>query len=274
MGRNSRGSIRRRGFLLVVGICLWIPLAAGASFERLVVLYAPASDLVKLLGGAKLVVGVTRTDHNFQKAVKVGSHLRPNIELIKALEPDLIITGSERAFPASLQKRFQARFYRFDPLSLNGVLRSVESLGELLDAQGAAGKIVARQREKLRHIRKLRSLPTVVYEISERPLRVAGLSSIMTSIIETAGGRNAISTKKKHVVVSAETIIDLDPDLYIYQTGPMNKNPEYPLDRPYFKLLRSRIVPVDQYRFSRPGINVFEATAELNRIFLQEEADR
>ena len=268
---NSTFSGSRRGMRFILGILLLFPVASAYSFERVVVLYAPASDIVKLLGGEKLVVGVTRTDHNFKKAVKVGSHLRPNIELIRALEPDLIITGSERAFPKSMQEKFEAQFYRFDPLNLKGVLRDIEKLGALLDARDIANKIVMQQSEKLRSIQKLNKMPSVVYEISERPLRVAGGPSIMTSIIETAGGRSAIRTDKKHVTVSAERIIALNPDYYIYQKGPMNKNPEHPLKRPYFTPMQSRIVQVDQYLFSRPGINVFEATVKLNRIFLEKD---
>lgn len=267
--RKLSGSVGRA--LLLVGAFLSIPWASAHCFDKIVVLYAPASDIVKLLGSKSRVVGVTRTDRNFEKAVKVGSHLRPNIELIRALEPDLIITGSERAFPASLQREFKAAFHRFDPLRLEDVLHSVEELGKLLDAGETAGTIVARLTEKLLEIRKLERVPTVVYEISERPLRVAGNSSIMTSIIEAAGGRNLIPTHKKHVPVSAEKIIDLKPEYYIYQKGPMNKNPEHPQNRSYFRPLQSRVVSVDQYLFSRPGLNAFEAAVQLNRIFWQEE---
>ena len=239
------------------------------SFERIVVLYAPASDIVRLLTDESRVVGVTRTDHNFKKAVKVGSHLRPNIELIKALEPDLMIMGSERAFPTSMQERFTSQFHRYDPLNLDELLRAIERLGDLLDAREVADGIVRQQIKKLQAIQKPATAPTTIYEISERSLRVAGGPSIMTSIIEAAGGVNLIQTRKKHVVISAEMVIDLNPDYYIYQKGPMNKNPEKPSERAYFKPLQSRVILVDQYLFSRPGINAFDAVIKLNQIFLK-----
>ncbi len=235
--------------------------------KRIVVLYAAASPILKELGLDHEVVGVTRNDHVFPHAVSVGSHLRPNVELIKALKPDLLIAGSRRAFPKRLEGMLNTEIFFYDPRSLKEILQKIEALGKKLSREKEAAALVTRLKAELSQIRSLSCCPRVIYEVSERPLKVAGEKSIVTSIIQAAGGKNLITVNRKHVLISPEEIIFLKPDIYIYQVGPMNKNPMPPKKRPYFAKLKSKIEQVEEFEFARPGINAFSAVIKLNRIF-------
>ncbi len=251
-------------------------LASGSAlgYERIVVLYAPASSIIKALGAGDRVVGRTRTDRTFPEAVNVGSHLRPNIELIKALRPDLIIAGSRRAFPDEMAERFEATLFRYDPRTLEDIFNDVLVIGRLLGRQVRAEAIVKGLRDKLSHLVPLSYTPTVVYEVSAHPLKVAGQRSIVTEIINLAGGRNLINVKRKHVLLSPEQVLALRPDVYIYQEGPMNRSPEMPLSRAYFKGLKVKVLKVKELEFARPGLNVVEAILKLNRWFKSLEDGR
>ncbi len=253
--------------LIVLVFAFSILSGSAFAYERVVVLYAAASPVLKELGVSDKVVGVTRTDHTFRGVTSVGSHLRPNMELLRALRPDLIVAGSKRAFPEEMSNRLNARVFYFDPRTLEEILQRIKSLGEILGAQQQAQALIDRLKEKLSEVRPLEDKPTVIYETSARPLKVAGSRSIITSIIEHAGGVNLIKVKKKHVLISPEKVVSLAPQFYIYQVGPMNKNPLAPEKRPYFGSLKSHVVKVDEYEFARPGINAFQAVIDLNRIF-------
>ncbi len=237
------------------------------AYDRLVVLYAAASPVLKELKVADKVVGVTRTDRTFNNVISVGSHLRPNIELLKALRPDLIIAGSKKAFPERVSRDLKVKIFYFDPRDLNEILLKIKELGELLDREKEALELIYKLKEKLSELKPLKKKPTVIYEISAKPLKVAGKHSIITSIIEHAGGVNLITVHKKHVLISPEKVIKLAPDIYIYQVGPMNKNPEYPKNREFFRSLKSRVIRVNEYEFARPGLNAFDAAVQLNKIF-------
>ncbi|NOY63853.1 MAG: ABC transporter substrate-binding protein [Nitrospirae bacterium] len=260
-------------YLMILLMTLFLLSVSGSradaerGFGRIVVLYAPVSPILKALGVEGEVVGVTRTDKVFSAATNVGSHLRPNIELIKALRPDLIIAGSRKAMPDEVVKGFNARVFRYDPRNLNEIVDHIKELGRLLGREKEAEKLTASLESKLHVIKPLSRPPKVVYEVMSQPLKVAGSRSIVTDIIESAGGRNIIEVKRKHVNISPEKILKNPPDIYIYQVGPMNKNPVPPDRRPYFRGLRARILKVDEYRFGRPGINAFDAAVELNRFF-------
>jgi iron complex transport system substrate-binding protein len=256
---------------LISLVLVFSVIGTGHAYERIVVLYAAASPVVKELGAGEKVVGVTRTDRAFMNATRVGSHLRPNIELLKVLKPDLIVAGSRRAFPESFSRELGVDVFYFDPRTLDEILMKIRKLGRILERPKKAEELIRRLDWKLEEVEPLSKRPTVMYEISARPLKVAGRRSIITSIIERAGGLNPVKVNKKHVLISPEKVLKTAPDLYIYQVGPMNKNPESPEKREYFHALKSRVVKVDEYEFARPGLNAFDAVLELNRILKEVE---
>ncbi len=254
--------------ILLVGatLCL-MAFSPALAYERIVVLYPAVSPILIELGALDMIVGTTRSDHAVKNAVKVGSHLRPNIELLNALAPDLIIAGSQRAFPETMKERVKADIFYYNPATLDEILVKIEKIGAMLERKDRAGELVARLKKRLAEIRPLPEHPSVIYEVMAEPLRVAGEKSIVTSIVSVAGGENLVKINKKHAVISTEKVLQLRPDFYIYQVGPMNKKPVPPGERPFYKSLKAKFVRVNEFEFARPGINAFDAAVELNRIF-------
>ncbi|MFC1855525.1 ABC transporter substrate-binding protein [Thermodesulfobacteriota bacterium] len=257
--------------IIILAIIANITIAATAfSYERIIILYGAVSPIIKELSLSDKVVGVSKSDTVFTKVTKLGSHLRPNIELINALEPDIILTGSKRTFNEEMVSKVNAKVLYFDPQTLDEVLEKITELGRLFGEENKAKELVKSSKEKLKKIKPLTKKPTVIYEISAQPLRIAGKKSIVTSIINAAGGENVITIEKKHTVISPELILKSEPDYYFYQTGPMNKNPTPVKERDQFTTLKSMIVNVDQYEFTRAGLNVFDAVIKMNQYFLGE----
>jgi iron complex transport system substrate-binding protein len=261
---------KKQNFITILLMCAAFSALAfsqASAYERIVVLYPAVSPVLAELGASDRVVGTTRNDHLFKDVVKVGSHLRPNIELLNALNPDLVIAGSKRAFPDEMKERVKADIFYYNPATLDDILGKIRSIGSMLGRDQAAEQLITTLRDKLSAIRPLKREPAVIYEVMSEPLKVAGSRSIVTSIISTAGGRNLVDVHKKHVSVSVEKILELQPDFYLYQVGPMNRNPVPPGERSFFRSLKSRFIRLDELEFARPGINAFDAAVELNRIF-------
>jgi iron complex transport system substrate-binding protein len=257
----------KTSILSAVFLSFLLNISPASGYERVVVLYGAISPVLVELGVENLVVGSTKSDDIFLNTPKVGSHLKPNIELIKALKPDLILAGSIRAYPPALKEKIPVKTFYYDPGTLEDVLNKITELGQIFKKDKEAQAVVLKLKNKLTALRPLTKKVTVVYEVSQSPLKVAGKKSIIASIIEAAGGVNLIEIDKKHVLLSPEQVIALNPDYYIYQEGPMNKNPQPPLDRDYFKPLKSRILTVEEIEFARPGMNVFDAAVKLNKLF-------
>ncbi len=233
------------------------------------VLSPAAAGVIHALGADGLVVGKTRSIRLFPHATVVGTHIRPNPELVAACRPQLIVATSEKFFSRAMAERLGARFYLYDPRTLEEVLESIKELGRILDREREAEELVKRLKDKLGRVVPPRVKPRVVYEVMQRPYMVAGKRSIVADIVERAGGIYVVDAPKKLVRTSCERVRMLRPQIYIYQVGPMNRNPSPPSERPCFRGLKMEVVRVDELKFSRAGVESFDRVLELNRLFVR-----
>ena len=107
----------------------------------------------------------------------------------------------------------------------------------------------------------------VFFEVRGEPLTGAGKGSIVQDILLAVGAENALENEKAIVQYSFESLLLADPDVYIVQRGPMNRNPMDPRKRAHFDRLRcvrnGKIIFVDEFLFSRPGPRCVDAVEQL-----------
>lgn len=233
-------------YLLLLTIFLF--LAEPAFARRIVVLAPAAGDILLKLGLADQVVGITRSLEEFPQALKVGSHIKPNVELIMSLKPDLLIISSNRFFSEQMSASIGAQTFVYNPKTLAEVLLQTEELGHQTGREVAAEELTHSLRKKLHGLKMLPSKPKVIFEISALPLSVAGQSNIVSNIIRAAGGEPVNFGNRKIIKLGSEAIIASHPDLYIYQTGPMNQNPTPPKERGDYRLLTCKYLHAARYR--------------------------
>ncbi|WP_169629233.1 ABC transporter substrate-binding protein [Ferrimonas kyonanensis] len=258
---------------------LWVLIAfvfaaKAAAYDRVVLLAPAAGDLFQRLGQAHKVVGVTRSNDDFPEALQVGSHIKPNLELIKSLDPDLIVVASERFFSAEMARLVGAEVFWYQPVTLDGVLTELARLGTALDCQPQA-EAVAEELQQLRlRLQPLSDRPKVVYEVTEMPLTLAGQGNIAADIVAAAGGELVTPSTRKLVKFNVEGVLMSQPDYYLYQQGPMNPSPTPPLRRPHYRHLNAEAIKVDQLRFSRANGDSFSVALDLNQVFLHQGDNR
>jgi len=172
-----------------------------AKIERFVSLAPNLTEIAYAVGaGDRLAGNTTFCDYppEAKKVVKVGDTLQPSIERILALRPQLVLvsTASQlEAFTKQLNEH-QIAVYVTDPRDLEGVFRSILSVGDLLNESVAASELVKQLRarsERVEHA--VAGLPpvSVFFQLSGQPLYTAGKSSFVTNLIERAGGRSVTS---------------------------------------------------------------------------------
>ncbi|WP_169309475.1 ABC transporter substrate-binding protein [Hippea maritima] len=237
----------------------------GFCFDRVVILAPDAADIFIKLDLKDRVVGITRHVKGFDKAKKVGSHLRPNIEIIKALNPDLIVLKKKNEIDESMFSH--VRFYYYNPQTLGGILTQVERIGVLFGKKQQAERLIDSLKSKLKFIGILKRKPRVVFEVMQMPYILAGNRSIVGDIIKTAGGINIIDKNRYFVRTSPEVVFLKKPDIYLYEVGPMNKNPTPPNKRILLKKLNMMVVKVDESKFLRSNTVSFDSAVYLYRIF-------
>lgn len=254
----------------------WLPVLLLLLFssnslaaKRVVVLAPAAVDILVQLQAEALVVGVTRSVSEFPSAKRVGSHIRPNLEIIRSLQPDLLILSSNRFFSEAMAAAVDTEVFYYHPETLEEILQQTVELAKLLGKQTTGEHLIQEQRQKLNGIKLLPNPPSVIYEVTAMPLMLAGKKNIVRDIIEQAGGRLLTPGDRKLVRFNAEAILAQQPDIYIYQVGPMNRNPTPPQERGPLGRLNAKFLQVDELQFSRANTGSFDNVLMLNKYFLE-----
>ncbi len=246
--------------------------------KRIVSLYGGITETVCAIGACDQLVGVTKRDSwppQVRKKPKIGTHMRPNLELILGLKPDLVIQGSARPGSQIIVGKLRMMGIKvalFNPHSLQGLYSTIQRISTLCGRQKEGDRLVGQMKDRIRSCQAqypLNKRFKVIFEVSYPSLLFAGKKNIVSDIIKEAGGINTVTKEKKFVRYSLEQLILDDPDVYIVQKGPMNRNAPPPSQRANFDSIRAvkdgHVLFVDEFLFSRPGPRVVEAVEILRK---------
>lgn len=245
--------------------------------ERIIALYGAYNEILAAMGLEDRLVGRTKADvlpPSILSRPSIGTHMRPNVELVLALEPDLIIQSAgrrEATVVVGQLERHGRPVAVFQPHSFTDLFEVIERLGLMTGEPEAAARLIRGLRARLdaveERLRPVRHRPRVFFEVRYPNLLGAGRESIVNDVIERSGGTNCLDIPKKLVRIGMEALIQKDPEVYVLQEGPMNRSPSSPADRPHFNVLEAvregRILRVDEQIFSRPGPRSVDAVETL-----------
>lgn len=247
---------------------------------RIIALYGAYNEILDAMGLESRLVGRTKVDRlppSILSRPSIGTHMRPNVELVLALKPDLIVQGGGRRdamLPVNQLRGEGLNVAVFNPTTFAELFSVIEKLGRLTGETAGAEKLVNSMKHRLaavqNRVRPRGERPKVFFEVRFPNLLAAGRKSIVNEVIERAGGQNCITLDKKLVRVNMESLIACNPDFYIIQKGAMNPDPGPPAERPNFLVLdavkQGRVHKVDEQVFSRPGPRSVEAVEQLARL--------
>lgn len=251
-----------------------ISLAAPA--RRIIPLYAGLGEILAAMGLQERVVGRTASDEAQADGLPVvGTHMRPNPEIILGLAPDLVIQFEGREEAALLAARLEAlglRVARFRIASFEDLFACLRRLGLLCGADEQAAALERNWRARLQkaaqRVAGHKDKARIFFEVRYPNLLGAGAGGMVHAVIEEAGGSNCLAAHAGRMVrLGEEALLAADPDIYLLQQGAMNKNP-LPLEkRPHFQglsaLRRGFVWQVEEALYSRPGPGSIEAVEDL-----------
>lgn len=290
--RTLSRALPRLILCLVLSLCL--PAAATAEVRvtddrgveirlaspavRVVPLYGAFGEILADLGREEAVAARTTADEyppSIASRPSIGTHLRPNTELVLGLGPDLVIQLGGRAEALEAVRALEERGLKvavFDLENFEQLFSVMERLGVLTGSDERAAERVTAMRAELAAIEASRKgpQPSIFFEARYPNLLAAGQGSMVSEIMAAAGGRNCVEAPDKLVRLGEEELLRLAPDIYLVQQGPMNPSPVPVAERPLFRTLscldRGQVFTVDQALFSRPGPRSIEAVRQLSTI--------
>ena len=242
--------------------------------QRIVTLAPNLTEIVYAVGaGDRLVGNTTFCDYpqEAKQVAKVGDTMQPNIERIIALRPEIILisTASQlETFTNQLEMRGIAVFVT-DPHDLEGVFRSIKTVGDLLGQGQAAETLVNNLRSRVAAVEdavKARPPVTVFYQVSPSPLWTAGRRSWITDLIRRAGGKSVTGEAEgEWMRYSDEAALASHPEAIIMATGGEKMEVAAALQKsPAVKGKRVYGINVDY--LSRPGPRLIEGLEQIARV--------
>lgn len=196
-----------------------------AAPRRIVSLVPGVTEILFAIGAQDAVVGVTDfCDYppDARRKARVGDMLAPNLETLVSLKPDLVVAtrSGNREETFDQLKRLGLLVYLVDePPSIAGVLRLVGGLGQLTGRQDAAAAVAAGLERRIASVRERvagRSRPRVLYVLWPEPLIVPGRGSLVTELIESAGGESVTADQAQgYPRMSLEAAVGRVPEVII-----------------------------------------------------------
>lgn len=191
----------------------------------------------------------------------IGTHMRPNIERVLAVRPDLVLQMDGRGEARESAARLAGLGIPttvFAVSDFSTLFSAIDRIGVLCGDETAARNLRQALTNRLLAVKRPDGPPPrVFFEVRSGSLLAAGNASMAAAVIATAGGINAVATKDKIVRLSDEELLRLAPDVCLTQRGPMNPEARPMAERPEYATLpcvqNGRAFVVDEALFSRPG---------------------
>ena len=198
------------------------PLPARTP-ERIVSMAPNITEILFALGLGGRIVGVTRFcdwPPEARAIPKIGGLIDPNIEVIRSLDPDLVIAfrGNPLRLVDRVRKLGLPVFVLDIGEDLDELFPLIGRIGRVTRTEAKAAEIVAGLHDRVAAVdaglRDVRTRPKVFALLYGQGLWTCGGESYLDDLIARAGGVNvASSLPKKWTLYKRERILKDDPDV-------------------------------------------------------------
>lgn len=225
----------KKAFALLLGVCMSATVGCASSQEHApdkkegkeITIVATSVAICEILDefGYEHVIGVPETSSSlperYEQVQTVGSPMNPDIEVIKSLNPDIVL--SPQTLEDSLAQSYQNAGITsafLDLSSVEGMYEAITSLGEYLGCEAQAKVLeddyiqfmenYKNDASKEQDILLLMAFPDGFY-------LVATQNSYVGNLIKLAGGKNVYGSDYKgdengFVNINPEDIVQKNPD--------------------------------------------------------------
>ncbi|HPH24968.1 MAG TPA: helical backbone metal receptor [Chitinophagaceae bacterium] len=227
---------------------------------RIISLVPSQTELLHYLGLDNEVIGITKfcihPNQWFRIKTRIGGTKNIDIEMIKALNPTLIIAN----FEENVQEQIE-QVSKICPVvvtnvnTLEDALQMIEELGAITNTSYKAHELVANIQLNFKELvqwnKKLHNA-TVAYLIWKEPYMTVGGDTFINNLLQICGLQNVFANEKRYPIISIEILQQIAPTFIFLSTEP------YPFKEKHIielqsQLPNSKIQIVDGEMFSWYG---------------------
>ncbi len=234
--------------------------------KRIVSLVPSQTELLFDLGLDEQIVGLTKfcihPIEKFAAKQKVGGTKKLNLEVIRALQPDLIIGNKEENSRADIELQQQEfPVWMSDIYTLEDAGKTIDDIGALVDRQPEANYLNHLITAGFRDLQTLalqqKIDKTAAYIIWKEPYMLAGRNTFIHDVLTKNGLRNII-TENRYPAIELSSLVTLNPDFVFLSSEP------YPFKEKHIEeialaLPNTKVMLVDGEMFSWYGSRLVKA---------------
>jgi ABC-type Fe3+-hydroxamate transport system substrate-binding protein len=256
------------------------------DFGRVVTLAAPPTRIVSLnpaitellfaIGAGGRVAGRSRYDEwpdSAKLVPSVGEGMRPNLEAVLRLHPDLVIIYASDAdrptvdrlaaagVPAIALRDDHIRDFERVAMILGRIVGDTTRVRNVVDSVTATLDRVRRATAPLPR-------PTVFIHVWEKPLMTLGGGSFISELVTIAGARNIYdSLPVPSQSVAIEDVVRRNPDYILVSPSERVNLLAAPRWRSVAAVRAGRVLAYDTNLVARPSVKLGEAAVSLAKLF-------
>ena len=195
------------------------------KYNRIVVLDPATVEMIYMLGAEDKIVGVANLERSkvwpeekVAKLESVGTFMKPSLEKIIALKPDLVITSAltdDNLNNGLKSNNIESK--RIQANSIEEIFTNFLEVAKMLGKESEANKIIAEKKAKLEEIKKIATgNKKGLFVMSASPLMVFGNDNLPNDIMKLLNIKNIAENQKgRNPIVTPEFIMKENPDIII-----------------------------------------------------------
>ena len=195
------------------------------KYNRIVVLDPATVEMIYMLGAEDKIVGVANLERSkvwpeekVAKLESVGTFIKPSLERIITLKPDLVITSvltDDNLNNGLKSNNIEAK--RIQANSIEEIFSNFLEVAKMLGKENEANKIIVEKRAKLEEIKKMATgNKKGLFVVSASPLMVFGNDNLPNDIMKLLNIKNIAENQKgRNPSVTPEFIMKENPDIII-----------------------------------------------------------
>lgn len=194
--------------------------------HRVICLMPSVTDTVFALGGGDDVVAISDyTKYPTAALTKpsVGDLIKPSIERILSLHPDLVIGFQGPLEVTDQLERAGIPVFLVSPHGIAGILHSVATIGQALNRTFQADALIQSLQRRIDAVKaksQAQPTPRVFLPVWYDPITTIGKSAFITEIIAAAGGRSVTDDlPTEWPTISLEVVLERAPDAILLVRG-------------------------------------------------------
>lgn len=192
------------------------------SPQRIISLVPSQTELLFNLGLGERVVGITKfcvhPEEWFRTKTRVGGTKKLHLDVIRELNPDLIIANKEennREDIEALEKDFSV--WVSDVNDLDSAFDMIRSVAEITDSD--VSQLLREIEAGFADLKPLNLSKRVLYLIWKNPYMAAGSDTFITDMLQRCGFENVVF-ETRYPELTEQQMIDLNPEVILLSSEP------------------------------------------------------